>query len=210
MQLANTILEKFQKTPLFQTFLRDEAAATQAERRRLATRRAELLASAAAATAAIDEQFQAAGKRRDEAKAKCDKAQAAIAKLACDKRNVQARAEAEQQLLERELRRLADPRIAVALEDLNTQAAQLMVADIRVNDVITGRDPQTRRLVVEQHTNERGRRAVLGAIQAARHRLNDLPFEGADDVPGVIETILGAIPWGHLEKLDGPKQAAAA
>lgn len=207
-----SLYEKFKETPMYLAFVKDTAAGTQAERRLLVTRRAELLAEQQTATAALDERLAGATKKRNVAKATYDKAEADVKELLTKKHHVARTASVAVDKTDRELRQLADPRIAQALAELNDRAAALMSADIKATEIQTAKiDTTSGRRVVVCKTNAAGRRDVLVAIRAARHHLSELHLAAPDDVVGAIDAILLQVPWGRLDELesadDGPRAA---
>lgn len=203
----------FTTHPVGRAYVAERAEATQAERRRLADRLAEVLGVKHEQTKKLDAALPALLQKEAIARRALLAAEQALTQFHF-KRNA-VRNNGEERQLEIELRKLADPRIAEAVAKLKARAANLMNAEAAKHDLRPDpsglRDDQMRPVMVI-FTNEPARRRILAAVAAARDRFEQLIFEVPDDLEGMIASIEASVPWDALGELTpvgvGPLAAA--
>lgn len=185
-------------------FLTERAAAAQSERRRLRTQLRDARAREDAEIATIEAQMPATLSKLDKARRAYEAAELAAQQLQFRRRHVRG---GESGVIERELLKLADPRIEEAKGRLVARGEQFRHRQSRGLDKVDERpDPgglrdDEMRPVKIQFNNEPARRRIFSAYQDARLRLEQLPLEAPDDIEAAIAAIEGSIPWDAVAEL---------
>jgi len=152
---------------------------------------------------AITPLFVAAADAREQARRSEDKLLAGQRRRA----NELAAVKARRDLLERNLRASADPRIEVAKRAIEDRWERQRHSAFRVQEFQTSQIDSQGRRVVKQANNESRIKVLRTAMRVARDRFEALKLENPADLDAVIAAIEASIPWDITLTVDPPPAA---